>query len=457
ANEIGETVVAPVVDEVLQSSGQPLDPATRSFMESRFGADFGPVRVHSDALATEAASSVAARAFTVGQDIVFGAGEYEPQTEAGRQLLAHELTHTVQQGGGADGTNSLQRTPCLDEKERGPFVVSVIGAPGPGEIKASHPYQFMNAALYQGVNKNTVWIVEQTGYEAGGVDKSQIEKSAAPGCLFWLTPQTPLSSIISQNFPDASIESMTIYSHGLAGLVTLRYGWESKGLENYGLSMSQVQSFGGSKFKPNATIDFNSCNTGTSVDEGNLAQEMAYRTGRPVKAWTGRTSYAEINNGADDKDTSVHGSEVYRNRLDMTEVYSRARGRNPVHKTFSPPGRRSGGFTSDFEIRTRLPESRHFDVPEGGMVVVTCSGGTYVRPDRKPTDSDRIGIYLNESKSMALDPRVGYESLKVGTSDIAIFTNLHAGEYYLEIIAESEPEADYETLMSDIAVDVYEP
>jgi hypothetical protein len=86
------------VYEVLNSPGQSLAPATRAFMESRFGRDFSQVRVHSDAAAVAAANAVNAKAFTVRNAIVFGAGQYSPAFSEGRRLLAHELTHVVQQG-----------------------------------------------------------------------------------------------------------------------------------------------------------------------------------------------------------------------------------------------------------------------------------------------------------------------------------------------------------------------
>lgn len=89
--------VPPIVHEVLRSPGEPLDAATRSFMEPRFGHDFSQVRVHTDALAAESARAVNALAYTVGRDVVFAAGRYEPHAARGRKLLAHELTHTIQQ------------------------------------------------------------------------------------------------------------------------------------------------------------------------------------------------------------------------------------------------------------------------------------------------------------------------------------------------------------------------
>jgi hypothetical protein len=90
--------VPPIVHEVLRSSGQPLDKATRAFFEPRFGHDFSKVRVHTDAKASESAQAVHAVAYTVGNDVVFGAAQYAPGTSKGMELLAHELTHTKQQG-----------------------------------------------------------------------------------------------------------------------------------------------------------------------------------------------------------------------------------------------------------------------------------------------------------------------------------------------------------------------
>lgn len=98
-NETGPDVAPPIVHEVLRSPGRPLDAVTRTFMESRFNHDFGRVRVHTDARAAKSAHTVNAMAYTVGRDVVFGNGQYRPDSSAGRYLLAHELTHVVQQRG----------------------------------------------------------------------------------------------------------------------------------------------------------------------------------------------------------------------------------------------------------------------------------------------------------------------------------------------------------------------
>jgi hypothetical protein len=89
--------VPPIVRDVLGSSGQPLDPITRTFMEQRFGYDFSQVRVHAGTTAEQSARDVNAHAYTVGYNIVFGEAQFAPETHRGRRLIAHELAHVVQQ------------------------------------------------------------------------------------------------------------------------------------------------------------------------------------------------------------------------------------------------------------------------------------------------------------------------------------------------------------------------
>jgi hypothetical protein len=85
------------VDQVLGSPGRPLEPMLRQDMEQRFGHDFSQVRVHTGAAAEQSAREVNSDAYTVGHDVVFGAGRFAPAAREGRHLLAHELTHVMQQ------------------------------------------------------------------------------------------------------------------------------------------------------------------------------------------------------------------------------------------------------------------------------------------------------------------------------------------------------------------------
>src|ERR1700716_620033 len=105
-----------VRDVVGSGGGALLDRDTRGFMESRLGADFSDVRVHTDRKATESARSVQAHAYTVGNDVVFQSDKYAPESDSGKRMLAHELTHVVQQRSGP-----------------------VDGTPAAGGIQVSHP------------------------------------------------------------------------------------------------------------------------------------------------------------------------------------------------------------------------------------------------------------------------------------------------------------------------------
>jgi Domain of unknown function (DUF4157) len=132
ASQRGHADVPEVVREVLGSPGRPLETATRSLMESRFGHDFSRVRIHTDARAAESAQAVSASAYAVGSHIVFGEGQYAPNVRGGRTLLAHELTHTVQQGGANSMVNQIGRPEASSEQEASQTTERVIsGAGGP--------------------------------------------------------------------------------------------------------------------------------------------------------------------------------------------------------------------------------------------------------------------------------------------------------------------------------------
>jgi hypothetical protein len=124
------------VRDVTRSSGSPFDPGTRDFMQSRFGpgADFSPVRIHNEGRAAAAAQSINARAFTTGAHIAFAPGEYAPQTTAGKRLLAHELTHTMQQG--ATGQRVFRDEKKSSEKKVGDKPAAA-GKGAKGEKKQS--------------------------------------------------------------------------------------------------------------------------------------------------------------------------------------------------------------------------------------------------------------------------------------------------------------------------------
>lgn len=149
----------PEVEQRLQArrgNGKPLAPETRAFMEPRFGADFGGVRIHTGAESTQLNRALGAKAFTHGQDVYFNQSEFDPGSSGGKQLLAHELTHVVQQG----GAGTVRRE--VSEEERAAYVADV-GAPGhDDQLKRAWGSDVEAKALAQqlGISFNIYWAVK---------------------------------------------------------------------------------------------------------------------------------------------------------------------------------------------------------------------------------------------------------------------------------------------------------
>ncbi|HEU4731911.1 MAG TPA: DUF4157 domain-containing protein [Kofleriaceae bacterium] len=128
------------VDEVVRSPGEPLDGATRAFMEPRFGHDFGRVRVHATERAGQSAHAIDALAYTAGEHIVFAPGQWQPGTARGRQLLAHELAHVVQQRGRGAGLPGGTAAMSAVSSEASPASAATIdGAAAAREVAPGRP------------------------------------------------------------------------------------------------------------------------------------------------------------------------------------------------------------------------------------------------------------------------------------------------------------------------------
>lgn len=120
---------------VLDTPGSPLDASVRAAMESHLGHHFGHVRVHTDAEAARSAEVIQAHAFTFGSHVVMGAGRFQPHTAAGRRLIAHELTHVIQQAGTSGPASSISDPgdPSEQEAEASAQVAELRKAPAPVE------------------------------------------------------------------------------------------------------------------------------------------------------------------------------------------------------------------------------------------------------------------------------------------------------------------------------------
>lgn len=141
--------VSSSVEQALQSGGEQLDKGTRGFMEQQFGYDFGNVKVHNDAQAHQSSASINALAYTHKDHIVFGDGQYSPQTDTGKRLLAHELTHVVQQADNISANVSQVQGDAIqrDNNTNTPAPASGVNIPSPPPPPAEQA--LINNANYQ--------------------------------------------------------------------------------------------------------------------------------------------------------------------------------------------------------------------------------------------------------------------------------------------------------------------
>jgi hypothetical protein len=215
-----------IVDQVLRSSGQPLDRATRAFMEPRFNYDFGKVRVHTDARAAESARSMKSMAYTVGHDVVFATGRFSPETAAGRRLLAHELTHVLQQSpplgvpsSKALGSNFAEPANAVS-RQQGPRnatprfvqrfgeVGMAMGMDAAARAKAKKLYaKFADSLSFEGlpvkfltdVGKVVAVLHDTKNAYAPGNDEMHLKRETIEGALSPITDSSTVQSIYHES------------------------------------------------------------------------------------------------------------------------------------------------------------------------------------------------------------------------------------------------------------------
>lgn len=135
----GDGFGGPAVDAVMATAGHPLAEPVRSEMEAGFGADFSRVRIHDDAMAAHAADAIDARAFALGEHIAFAGGHYDPASDAGRHLLAHELAHVVQQGRGGTTVQTSGAATGVLEREADVAADAVLAGRTAPMLSAAGP------------------------------------------------------------------------------------------------------------------------------------------------------------------------------------------------------------------------------------------------------------------------------------------------------------------------------
>ncbi|HLI62906.1 MAG TPA: DUF4157 domain-containing protein [Terriglobales bacterium] len=286
------------VDQALASPGKPLEPELRQDMEQRFGRDFSGVRVHADTAAAQSARDVNAKAYTVGNDLVFGAGLFAPETHEGRRLLAHELTHAVQQGASSSEESASAAEPAPQGYvARQPLNLDLLCSPSPFLSTSQEPLP------------PAEWL---RCYRAGkNPDPESIVRFADSGEI--VTTRTLTNWALRTNLPVRQLVARVMSSKEFSGGQSARgdaaaalalqlreIGYEEKRQAVIEAQMQQEESVWrerGEKFapSPNATL---------LTKEQAAAAETEGKASKPYKEWdAGRAQNAVFRYG----DTSPSG------------------------------------------------------------------------------------------------------------------------------------------------------
>ncbi len=195
------TSVLSAAKDGLRSPGRPLDPEVRAEMEPRFGHDFSHVRVHTNSEAADSARSVNAAAYTVGHDVVFGPGRYEPQSGEGRRLIAHELAHTVQQREG-DPLAPISATESETEGEADRAAGAAVSGGAAAVASGSHPISLARQAE-EGTDQGKVF--------PPGTFLREFRSRAEPETGYWDTTARRVFGAASYDAYCASLSSTTFF------------------------------------------------------------------------------------------------------------------------------------------------------------------------------------------------------------------------------------------------------
>lgn len=172
-DNMGGQAAPPIVSEVISSGGgHPLDADTKGFMENRMGQDFSQVRVHTDARAAESAAAIQAKAYTSGQNVVFGEGQYQPGSESGKRLLAHELVHVGQQSSGKANKNGVLQRAEAASSAKGGFENSNTAVANIFLIKKEW------ASLGDKDNRKLAYILATVEHECGFRSRKEVKQLA---------------------------------------------------------------------------------------------------------------------------------------------------------------------------------------------------------------------------------------------------------------------------------------
>jgi hypothetical protein len=259
----------------MQGGGQPLPRSERAFFERRFGKDFSHVRVHIGVRDSELASVMNARAFTLGREIVFGDGAYRPETAAGRRLLAHELTHVVQQTRSGSVIWNIHDGILQRNGPIGPIgpVLSPVQQTGPVEI----------TAIDDRVEPWPWWALTKYAGPIGGFFRTHVSMTDT---------QDMVNNVLNQ-LNGRHISRLNVFDHGNTQFMQI--GDDTLTAQNVGQYAPILSALQGN-FAAGAFVHMENCEIGQNKA---LICALAAAYGVPVYAGTGYHSGAfRFNTGA---------------------------------------------------------------------------------------------------------------------------------------------------------------
>lgn len=239
---VGGMAAPPIVNDVLASPGQPLDTTSRTFFEPRFVRDFSQVRVHSDDKAMASAASVQARAYTLGSNIVFNRGEYSPSSSLGQQLLAHELTHVVQQTVPRGIGENLPKTTIQREPSANPVADETAANQPTSGLSICYAVPGHPALIdCRPVDESEIEEVHVYGKKPDRTQKQKSTPSAATAESTSTSPTTEADSDSGTVGKPGFAESLVpIWGSGREAIYNFQKGNLGWGLVHTGLAISDV-------------------------------------------------------------------------------------------------------------------------------------------------------------------------------------------------------------------------
>ncbi len=370
----GGPVPAPVQSSINASrgAGQPLDSGSRSYFEPRFGRDLGGVRVHTDSPAASMARSMNAQAFTVGRDIYFSQGRYQPGTESGRHLLAHELTHTIQQRPGAKLASGPARPAVLHPSAAAPAVQRQTGTTAPAARQEEIPAEA--GAVNENASPKEIRYpaLKLPDFKATAHRGSAYRSRASSGQLRrskdYARGRPEQTTVWDQSVPDAKVQPKIIEKLGSA------YN-PSEPQKTYALKHREGNFYlVGNLSRIVATAKRPIWDRGGIADP----KDVDHMVELQIAGWTGSGGWANLGGLTGNMELLDSGANQDSGRKVLSEVTRLVKlTREHYHRTPSDPRGPVPGTDPSFWVKSRPPSLRsikqRYDLVFGGISAETLS------------------------------------------------------------------------------------